>query len=149
MTRKEWDALGARGKDAVVADRVMGALWWRSSSTGRRALFMEHPPEWFKVQADGTEALVGGFATYGGFRSYTTSWDAMREVVEKMEALKFWASMVYKTDRNPDGTESAPGWYVVLRCVHGGTRGDYVAFAPMLPEAVCIAALTALGHMEE
>ncbi len=137
MIRAEWDALSAREKDAVVAEKVMGALWWRSSSTGRRALFMEKPPEWFTERADGTEDRVGDWNHYGGFASYTTSWDAMREVVEKMSGDGFaWSIYDY-----------VPGDRGAF--FHAPDSGPVThATAPTEPEAVCIAALTALGHME-
>lgn len=52
--------------DALVAERVMGWLWWKSSSSGKRCLFApgKHP-EWFEERATGDEPLVGDWGSTG------------------------------------------------------------------------------------
>jgi len=128
MTRAEWDALDPREKDALVAEKVMGFekrdcisridgdyLGWLWFQDGKERGSDEAKCNWF-----------------------TTSWDAMREVVEKMQEdcdvfLEFWGDREWTVANHPVGFRDA----------------GYVVTAATLPEAVCIAALTALGHITE
>ena len=132
MTRAEWDALSAREKDAIVAGKMMG---W---SYG------------FCIPFDGTgyvenrDGTISEFCVkcgkprgyHDGWPAYTTSWDAMREVVEKIHGHGLYLAMSKPPDRL---TWDVRGWNEKTNdtrfCVHAET----------LPEAVCIAALTALG----
>jgi hypothetical protein len=71
--------------NAAVAEHVMGFQWWRSSETGKRALFHPHrKPEWFDVRATATENL----ATQWDCRilSYSIDPAAAWRVLEKMRA---------------------------------------------------------------
>jgi len=145
MTRSEWDALTEWGaRDAVVAENVMGLEYreWKPFYS---------PRGWYPVGHTGPCTGEDGGTPRGycaDLPTYTHDWEAMREVVEQMESEDFWVRMVRLTVRNQDGTEGPLEWLVDFRCVRAGTRGDHQATAPTLPEAVCIAALTALGHME-
>ena len=112
MTRAEWDALTSREKDAVVAEKVVG---W--------------PP------------MPVGVPGVGYRPRYTESWDAMREVVEKMVSLDYGVAL---DGGSYDGT-GVFGWECAF-CPHG--EEAFPDEAPTAPEAVCIAALAALGHME-
>lgn len=140
----KWNEMSPRRRDALVAEYIMGAMWWRSSTTGRRALFIEQPPEWFTEKADGTEPLVGDWNTYGGFPAYTTDIAAAWEVVEKVHDDEFWLKLTHRTHYYETG-EDAPMWDAWFRCVRAGIRGDHVAKRATAPEAICLAALRAKG----
>jgi len=147
MKRPEWDALSTRERDAVVDEKVMGrsipsvddcmeeaVRVWKNQPGCTRFYrgFLAH------MEPDGTPIFDGY-----NIKPYTTSWDAMREVVEKATGRGWSVQMGI----NDDGSAfahlfSAPG-------PDGECFSVGYGAAPMLPEAVCIAALVALGHMEE
>jgi len=129
MTRAEWDALSAREKDALVAEKVMGWVRYKPKSL---------PPEWV-IPDTNTRGLVGTVVRFADVWRPTTSWDAVREVVEKM------LDRGYRTLHISHG---APHdlWY----CSFFKSKDEKGAAveAATAPEAVCIAALTSFGHME-
>jgi hypothetical protein len=146
VTRAEWDVLAPRERDALVAEKVMG---WEK----RRQFLSEHNfGKDLPDRGDWVWSDPGQWKTHHhivedhnpwyeddvfepGF-SPTSSWDAMREVVEK--TLDWRLTM--------DGGEYAGDrWNVTMI----GNDYDVYASAPTLPEAVCIAALTALGHIHD
>lgn len=121
---QDWRTLPAgRELDAVVAERRMGAAWWRSSATGNRALFLEKPPEWFTERADGTERRVGDWMTYGGFPAYSTD----------IAAALLLVSADHHFSVNYDAITQT--WWA-------GVAGDGpVHEAPTMPHAICRAVL--------
>jgi hypothetical protein len=70
-------------------------------------------------------------------RPYTTSWDAMRGVVERMRADGWGWSVDEYTPGNADAFLHPPDDSAIT-----------LASAPTVTEAFCIAALIALGHMD-
>lgn len=130
MTRAEWDALSARERDAVVAEKVMG---WVLMKGDRR----------YGSPHGNVKGGLAGIPT-SLIHPYTTSWDAMREVVEKMREksdghftlLAFTTNWRAKFD-TPWQWDTCPGQF--LSFVEATTA----------PEAVCIAALTALGEIHD
>jgi hypothetical protein len=120
----------------MVAEKVMGALWWRSSATGRRALFLEMPPEWFKERADGTEPLVGDFATYGGFPNYSTDIASAWHVVEWVPGRSEYFELT-----RAFGLDGLGNWKWQARFNVADERGHVYALADTAPHAICLAAL--------
>lgn len=130
--------------DAAVAERVMGYRWWRTtlrySTEVRRALC--HPEfkndEW--QLADGTEEAFTGSNPFLPF--YSTSWAAAMDVVAKMQADG------WKVEMTDDSCETIMPWFVSF------FRSDEKHFeihdsgAETLPEAICRAALAAVGQEE-
>ena len=185
MDRAEWDALSAREKDAIVAEKVIGldvrgmafainpeGDWsihtndedpenWMCAA-GKHPVYREwdhyrEPPTWEESiwSDEDTPEHRTWFADelaefnrdmerwgchhhdLGVVPFYTTSWDAMREVVERMHADGFAWSIGEYVPGEPDAFFHAP---------HDGNVTN--ASGPSAPEAICIAALTALGHMD-
>lgn len=99
--------------DALVAEKVMGWRWRKSSATGRRCLFSPTRwPEWFTALADGTEGIVGDWDRPTHIPRYSTDIAAAWEVVEKMRANGYapqirpwgarWAGWGVADDRDGD-----------------------------------------------
>ena len=145
MTRAQWDAMELRERDAVVAEKVMGLEYLCVGYFGTE----DETPRMRELH--GWMGRVGIWSVGSYFvnvdsdfwieaerRQYTTSWDAMREVVEKMRAAG-WSWSVDHTW----GARYARAGFTRLH------KDEYASgYAEAAPEAVCIAALTALGHME-
>lgn len=146
MTRAEWDALSARERDAVVG-RALGftpAIEHIATCDGgvSAAATTSRTGPWFYendlrdwLDRQHAKWLMTGYtmATWERWPAFTESWDAMREVVEKMGDTWFHLGRFAK---------AGPQW----RAQFGMDTAD--AYADTAPEAVAIAALTALGHME-
>jgi len=117
MTRAEWDAL--MREDPGECDRIVANVLFVDT--------LDDLPGWWP--------MITGEAgeVYQGLPAFTTSWEAMGELMEKMGDTWFHLARFAK-----DG----PQW----RAQFGTDTAD--CYAPTAPEAVCIAALTALGHME-
>ena len=123
MTRAEWDALEPRKRGALVAEKVMG---WTMAPDG----FWVSPTHWDPEDGYGPARAPEDW-------SPTTSLDAMQEVVEKMEAEgRTWS--IHRTEGSP----------TVCAVVDPLILPGVSATAPTAPEAVCIAAMTARGHMD-
>lgn len=152
MTRAEWDALGEREKDAVVAEKVMGfrvvtikPKWYRLPV---QCFYEEDSPLIaYSLDANACNAMMyrngedDRDGTAPPLPHYTSdeSWDDLREVVDGVmgsDPPRGITGHTFWLER-----ESAGCWV----CSFWGERS---AEAPTAPEAVCIAALTALGHMD-
>ena len=120
MTREEWDALSAREKDAIVAEKVMGWEW-----DGRMLCWLPYPGCKFS-ETWGRDAFCP-----------TTSWGAMRLVAEKFSS--------FRLDKWGAGTRKGmwEAWATMYK-----PEAFATALATTAPEAVCLAALTALGVIE-
>lgn len=152
MTRTEWDALSDREKDAVVAEKVMGY----------RVIVIE--PEWYRLPVkcfyeDGCSLIQYTYdanacnammyrngkddsdGTAPPLPHYTSdeSWDDLREVAEKVMG-----------DAPPRGITGHTFWLEreSAGCWVSSFWGRKSGEAATAPEAVCIAAMIALGHME-
>ena len=120
MTRAEWDAMTPRQRDALVAEKVMGTPF-RKPSHGTCCSCQDCGHFY-------DECLCG----------FTTTPNGMMAVMEKMSANGFaW----YLYGDHPDRIQAE------FMHSHDGRYG--VADTRLAPEAVCIAALIALGYLEE
>lgn len=122
------ELVAGRGLDALIAEKVMGYQWWRSSSSGNRSLFAKgKQPEWFKKLADGTEPLVTDWKMVR-LPAFSTSIADAHSIVDKMTDFR-WV-----IERGEDG------WTVMLdtRSVFWTATGETAA------EAICRAALSAV-----
>lgn len=113
----------------------MGALWWRSSSSGRRCLYLPgEQPGWMDTRADGTEPLVGDWDWFPFVRPYSTSIADAWTVVEKMrERTGFLLD-----DQDIDGRP----WFASFTCDEHAEPGERGTTAPL---AICRAALKAVA----
>lgn len=146
MTRAEWDAMEPRERDAVVAEKVMG---WKVTHRGRR---VQPGVDRADPHVGGVPREVRGFTGNTDARSwiaqkcghYTTTPDGMMAVVEKVGGMgSLWMGNAIAED------QSKPwGVHIVLAGRGLGYGGHILTQADTLPEAVCLAALVALGHME-
>jgi len=130
MTRAEWDALSAREKDGIVAEKVMGFE--------RRDTISEIDGDylgWLWYQ-DG-KARGSDEARCNWF---TERWDAVREVVEVLDGM----GALMMGNRNLSDKQTTQ-WSAHLVVPSGSLWSQK---AVTLPEAVCLLALTALGYME-
>ena len=125
LTRAEWDKLTPRERDAAYAK----ATGWKRVRVlgGEPDEYVGEPPD-----HPGEDNWI--------VPRFTTSWDAMRECVERLRGEFGCIELVVGEDE-PDDPNSASCWI-------GVGEGVAKAYAPTLPEAVCVAALVALGHME-
>jgi hypothetical protein len=126
-----------RETDELVAERVMGFEWWRSSETGRRGLF---PPgmiprgsdEWFTERADMTEGLCLAHSSY--VPHYSTdikdAWQVLREFYSR--------GFRYKVE----GRQHAHPDHMAFVEVALPSQ-EWQGFAPNEPLAICRAALLA------
>ncbi|GMV06738.1 MAG: hypothetical protein AMXMBFR53_30130 [Gemmatimonadota bacterium] len=145
MTRAEWDAMNPRERDAYVAEKVMG---WEVTHRGRR---VRPGVDRADPHVGGVPREVRGFTGLADAREwighkcgrYTTTPEGMMAVVEKMADEGWFASVVYRLHEVPDRVV----WDVALREIVE-PWGTATAWADTAPEAVALAALTALGHME-
>lgn len=126
-----------REMDAVIAERLFGYVWRRSSATGARCIYpATRWPEWMTEPADGTERLVGDW-TMGRFTpTYSTDVADAWRVVEHFGA-RGWALHLkaYRhVDVPPDMRHGAAFWS------HAHYTGTILA--PTSPLAICRAALS-------
>jgi len=155
VTRAEWDALSAREKGAVVAEKVMGlpaveliraenvergwpAIWGWTADHARLGV-AEIDDDYFSdavvlMSLDDDEGVDVWYPP-----AYASSWDRMEEVATRLRELDYGVGLY--------GGTGGYGWEVELR-PRGEDDGSAVGLAPTAPEALCIAALIALGWME-
>jgi ABA sandwich protein len=73
-----------RALDALVAERIFGWRWMRSSVSGRQAIFpMDQHPEWFTAPASRVEGLANDWDCR--LPHYSTDMAAAWLVVEKLK----------------------------------------------------------------
>ena len=129
-----------RDMDRLVAEKVMG---WEITHRGHRV----------RPGSDRTSRSVGELPVeIGGFRGvadcrqyiagacgrYTTSWDAMREVLARMVEKGWgWSVDEYSPGRADAFFHPPDGGEITLKS------------APTVPGAVALAALTALGEIHD
>ena len=139
MTKAEILALQpGRELDALVAERLFNARWWKSNATGKRALFMPDRKhgDWFTSFAAGTESLCRDWEY--PVPPCSTDIAAAWQVVEGLRPeYGFWI----------DGDDG-----YVVEFQHGmPAMADYRhgrASALTAPEAICKAALLAKFESE-
>jgi hypothetical protein len=128
-----------RELDALVAEKVMGWTWWRSSATGRRGIFApgvipRGAYEWFKELADGTEELCRDWGAY--LPAYSTDIAMAWRVVEKMNRHRFSIG------------EFKPGtWKASFSELSPIRPMPCLATAATAPLAICLAALEAVEEL--
>lgn len=123
MNTEKINQLTGRELDAIIFEKVYGARWYRSSATGRRALFTE-PPIWFRELAKGDEELA-------------TDWDVAtpRYSTDIRIAEKLWERIGRPTIENGrDGVI----WVSIKRDYMGALE---VAEGSTLSEAIARAAV--------
>lgn len=147
MTRAEWDALvrdDPRAAEAVVAE-ALGWEWWMFAPSAPRfsegLRWLRRPnaeaEDVFVLATDDAPNVATDYARH--VPGYLTSWDAMREVVEKMRELHdgHFTLMAFTTNwRAGRGTPAG------RKDIHNFVEADTA------PLAVCTAALMALGVIE-
>ena len=130
--------------DHLVAEKVVG------SPEPSMSFPADAPPSYFMarnsgqlVSGDGIWRIRHGSDTNVGWDPlhFSREWDAMRLVVEKLQAERFELDIcVYAGAESPEASceisREYPGQWV---------RVAYET-APTLPHAVCLAALKAVGH---
>jgi hypothetical protein len=154
MTRAEWDALTAREKDALVgralrfSPRIVhiatcdGGVSAAATTSRDGPWFYEGDLQgWLAGQHARGRMLGYAMGTWERWPHFTTSWDAMREVVERLHATVSPNGDHHVVEMELNGVDA---WVCVDRMEDWQAR----VTAPTAPEAVCIAALTALGHMD-
>jgi hypothetical protein len=132
--------------DALVAEKVMGWKWFAFPDLARCMLLPmpKDEPRWEPDSGWRVKSWPHGFAADTSECNYTTSGDAMLEVIEKMRAKKYAVRIetnrfecddlvsIWSNDDHPDGGAS------------NGRSGD-----PRRPETiplhVCLASLSAVG----
>lgn len=123
-----------REMDAYIAE-AMGALWWKSTNTGRRALYPGAPPDWFHEEADMSEGLCYKWDCQ--VRHWSTDMAVAWELLETLAAI--YASMnVWSVDR----VYAAP-WNVSLEgsVIRGSGLADIESEADTPALAICRAFL--------
>jgi hypothetical protein len=109
--------------DAVLAERVLGYVWRKSRSTGRRCIYAaSRCPDWMDSPAVGTEPLVGDWGCGGWTPAFHRDNGAALTLVEAL------------------------GGHVTLARVSDGwlaTVCHETAWGETLPLAICHAALVA------
>lgn len=127
------EQLRGRELDIAIAERVMGYDWWRSKVSGKRCLFPEgRQYPWFIYRATGDEQLTADYDHQ--VPPYSTSIEAAMEVVEKLRTEHWCVTLMNQFSKGPQ-------WYVSFETVEGETY----ATCDSLPEAICLAALKAVG----
>jgi len=114
MTRAQWDTLSAREKDAMVAEKVMGGPLLSGTPMAVKCISLQT-------------------------RHFTTSWNAMHIVVEKLAEQYNCVELDVFSEDEPERYDCKLG--KGFKYISGSSKIS-------LPEAVCIAALTALGELE-
>lgn len=169
MTRAEWDALSAMERDAIVC-KALGipgkTVWVATSDGGESAAAMTNPGgpwrtehdlrHWLdRKHADGL-LLNYEIGTWTWWPEVSTTPDGMMAVVEKMLAdgwrltlhvddhMRYAGAMFERGDDN----NPHPGAYEWAGAGSLGMTREEVMSHRTAPEAVCLAALTALGEME-
>lgn len=118
-TKLRWSQMGARKRDSLIAERVMG---WKLDQA---KLFWEKPDGKF-------EAVEGD--NYNGW-SPTTDHNAAHEVVEAMRARGFKVKLTIGPEH----------WWTVTTHSEADYPKTRLSSAGTMPEALCKAALRACG----
>lgn len=167
-----------RELDALIAQKLFGWMWWsfdgghysESMDGGKRGHYQHarvrdffapwqdslHADRWRAVNiAECTEAEMSLPIRYqSGYQGghappYSNSWEAMRQVIEAMQARGWWCDMQSPfSDEQTDDDETSHLWSAGFWPHKECKTGEGLAYADSLPEAVCRAALKALETME-
>jgi len=138
------EQLSGRELDAAIAVRLFSFDWWRSTVTKRRALFAEgKQPEWFKYRATGGETLCVDWDV--SVPRFSESLEAAMQVVEKMRALGWQAILVLGRKLGTRAVDNDPIWYAEFS---DDSCNEASAESESLPEAICRAALAAIGDQK-
>jgi hypothetical protein len=125
-----------RELDALVAEKVMG--WMRVNSP--------HKITGANGEPSGLEPIGGGYATFAVVPHYSTDIAAAWQIVEMMERRGYWCQM-----RTPfQAGDGGDGFWAGFT-PHGTSgwngRPDHWTDATILPLAICLAALRAVGAL--
>lgn len=124
-----------RELDSLVAEKVMGFRWWRSSQTGRRAIFPDDKVQpWFKEVASGDESFCSDHDW--AVPHYSTDIAAAWTVVKKLGDDGWSMNLEWKgSDRSYANTAEV------------SFSRSFVAHAvaDTAPLAICLAAIRAIA----
>jgi len=128
MDKAEWDLMGAREKDALVAEKIRGFQWrvlditpFKSMKADLGKRFLCHPDTVRQYpKATGEEALSQEWDRF--FAHYTTSYDAVVSIEEEIEKrdlvgifLMRWLSVSGEKDVSINGRAGTMGMWRLLR----------------------------------
>lgn len=166
---KDVDSLSVRELNAAVAQELFGWRWFLSTHLADRKLIGLWPPErdgWVRSNwhAEWFEDVTGHESDYKrfvdwdrlgrkgkngrdgiGVPHYSSSWDAMRLVVEEMDRRGFWCRM--RSRFNPD--DKAVAGFTPHDCTGWNGDPDHKTLDDSLPTAVARAALKAVRGMND
>ncbi len=125
-----------RELDAMIAEKVMGAVWQNITPKGRKKV-LAFPKDRPMASTDGAEIIYYGM-NGSNLPHYSTSIAAAWEVVEKMRALDF---VVF--EMSVDGTDD---WHARFGKTWPPIEDE--GFSKKPAEAICLAALAAKAPAE-
>lgn len=133
MNSKPWTEMTARERDALVAEKVMGWIdFWEGEG-----FVMGYPPNEQAMGIEGERAPVP---------PYTTDIAAAWQVLERMTDPSRDDQCTFQMRRITDWDDPTWGYDVRFGRKYDPTRQpDRIAWAHTAPEAICIAALKAVG----